>query len=316
MSDAIDNAEVMLYAVSEAYKESGNCRLEANYAHQQDVDMIPLKVQDGYKAKGWLGLILGTRMWYRFYGCEDEDEAAFEARVDPVAREIGERGKARGELVSEGVPPSASAAHASVQRSSVRPPAPAPEPAPAPAPVPAPAPAMPRPVAQPAALTSAPTPDRSFTPSLVQSPPQALAAGTTGSLAELATFMEKQQLMMKEQQQMLLEQQKEAKQEVEQLEAKIEKLMAPQEAVSDQQVEAVTARLQAVHAAQLLSDDELFAVEDAIADFLEVKAACGVVTPMIVNTQDAAGKVHKLVVLSGGMADDAMFARQVRRKFV
>ena len=41
MSDAIDNAEVMLYAVSEAYKESGNCRLEANYAHQQDVDMIP-----------------------------------------------------------------------------------------------------------------------------------------------------------------------------------------------------------------------------------------------------------------------------------
>ena len=92
--------------------------------------------------------------------------------------------------------------------------------------------------------------------------------------------------------------------------------MAPQEAVSDQQVEAVTARLQAVHAAQLLSDDEFFAVEDSIADFLEVKAACGVVTPMIVNTQDAAGKVHKLVVLSGGMADDAMFARQVRRKFV
>ena len=54
MSDAIDSAEVMLYAVSELYKESGNCRLEANYAHQQDVDMIPLKVQEGYKAKGWL----------------------------------------------------------------------------------------------------------------------------------------------------------------------------------------------------------------------------------------------------------------------
>ena len=60
MSDAIDNAEVMLYAVSEAYKESGNCRLEANYAHQQDVDMIPLMVQEGYKAKGWLGLVSHT----------------------------------------------------------------------------------------------------------------------------------------------------------------------------------------------------------------------------------------------------------------
>ena len=30
MSFAIDNAEIFLYAVSERYKESGNCRLEAN----------------------------------------------------------------------------------------------------------------------------------------------------------------------------------------------------------------------------------------------------------------------------------------------
>ena len=59
MSDAIDNADVMLYAVSEQYKESGNCRLEANYAHQQDVDMIPLLVEKGYRPKGWLGLIMG-----------------------------------------------------------------------------------------------------------------------------------------------------------------------------------------------------------------------------------------------------------------
>ena len=65
MSDAIDNAEVMLYAVSEAYKESGNCRLEANYAHQQDVDMIPLIVQEGYKAKGWLvsRVVHTLRVW-------------------------------------------------------------------------------------------------------------------------------------------------------------------------------------------------------------------------------------------------------------
>ena len=54
MSDAIDNAEVMLYAVSEAYKESGNCRLEANYAHQQDVDMIPLRSRKATRRRaGW-----------------------------------------------------------------------------------------------------------------------------------------------------------------------------------------------------------------------------------------------------------------------
>ena len=34
-----------------ADKESGNCRLEANYAHQQELDMIPLLCEQGYKPK-------------------------------------------------------------------------------------------------------------------------------------------------------------------------------------------------------------------------------------------------------------------------
>ena len=35
MSDAVEGSEVILYGVSKRYKESANCRLEANYAHQQ-----------------------------------------------------------------------------------------------------------------------------------------------------------------------------------------------------------------------------------------------------------------------------------------
>ena len=31
---------------------------------QEGVDMIPLMMQQGYKAKGWLGLILGQSVWY------------------------------------------------------------------------------------------------------------------------------------------------------------------------------------------------------------------------------------------------------------
>ena len=42
---------------------SANCRLEASYAIQQELDMIPLMMEQGFKAKGWLGLILGTRMY-------------------------------------------------------------------------------------------------------------------------------------------------------------------------------------------------------------------------------------------------------------
>ena len=100
------------------------------------------------------------------------------------------------------------------------------------------------------------------------------------------------------------------------MEAKLEVLTAPQEVVSAQQVEVLGARLEALHAAQLLSDDELFAAEDSIADFIEAKASCGVVTMEFVNANRALGKAHKLVALSEGMPKDATFARQLRRKFV
>ena len=70
-SDAIEAADCMVYGVSLAcmYKESANCRLEANvsapallvnpprvltdcllacqYAHQQELDMIPLQMTQG-----------------------------------------------------------------------------------------------------------------------------------------------------------------------------------------------------------------------------------------------------------------------------
>jgi hypothetical protein len=40
------------------------CHVEANYAYQQELDMIPLMMQKDYSPKGWLGMLLGTRMWY------------------------------------------------------------------------------------------------------------------------------------------------------------------------------------------------------------------------------------------------------------
>jgi hypothetical protein len=44
-----------------------------------------------YGGRGWLGLILGTRLWYPMYGLEDADDAVFEAKLDPIVKEIGER---------------------------------------------------------------------------------------------------------------------------------------------------------------------------------------------------------------------------------
>ena len=55
--------------------------------------MVPLMVQQDYKPQGWLGLILGSRMWYAMWDAEKDDDAAFERRVDAVMREVGDRGK-------------------------------------------------------------------------------------------------------------------------------------------------------------------------------------------------------------------------------
>ena len=40
MAGAVEGAAVMCYGISQAYKESANCRLEAQYAYQQQLDMV------------------------------------------------------------------------------------------------------------------------------------------------------------------------------------------------------------------------------------------------------------------------------------
>eukprot|EP01048_Picozoa_sp_COSAG05_P026891 COSAG05_NODE_7572_length_795_cov_1.586207_1_plen_68_part_10 len=60
MSAAVEECAVMCYGISQAYKESTNCRMEAQYAMQQKKDMVPLMMEEGYSAKGWLGMLLGV----------------------------------------------------------------------------------------------------------------------------------------------------------------------------------------------------------------------------------------------------------------
>ena len=264
--------------------------------------MIPLLMQKGYRANGWLGLILGTRLYYSFYDAELDDDAVFEQRVEGLAREIGGRGMRR---VPESVPPASVRAPALATG-----PAPAPAPAPAPrAPAPAPAPAQARALA-PAPAPAAPAaallaPAQSFTP-------------TMQTNADALPLVERllEQLVERDE-----AARQEARAEKAAMRAELDKLQAqltaPREAVSARQVEEVTARVEALHAAQLLSDEELFAVEDCIADFVEARAAYDVVTAEIVHANAAVmGKLHKLVALSEGLAHDSMFARQLKRKFV
>eukprot|EP01043_Picozoa_sp_COSAG02_P089519 COSAG02_NODE_26485_length_631_cov_14161.900376_1_plen_210_part_11 len=101
MALAVEGSAVVLIGVSRAYKESSNCRMEAQYAFQKKKAIVPLKLTDGYEADGWLGLLLGTSMWYGFYGDTLSSGTAFESRMDALSREIGSRGRA--DAIVEGV---------------------------------------------------------------------------------------------------------------------------------------------------------------------------------------------------------------------
>eukprot|EP01047_Picozoa_sp_COSAG01_P011816 COSAG01_NODE_521_length_15963_cov_76.378530_8_plen_349_part_00 len=94
MAEAVEDAALVCYGISNAYKESTNCRMEAQYAFQQKKDMVPLMLEEDYSPKGWLGMILGVRLWYGFYESVLSSAEAFEGKVEELCRELGSRGKA------------------------------------------------------------------------------------------------------------------------------------------------------------------------------------------------------------------------------
>lgn len=53
MAKAVENSFCVLMCMTEHYKQSSNCRAEAEYAFQLDKAIIPLIMQKGYKADGW-----------------------------------------------------------------------------------------------------------------------------------------------------------------------------------------------------------------------------------------------------------------------
>jgi hypothetical protein len=352
-------------SVSLAYKESANCRLECNYGMQNDCDMIPLMMQADFRAKGWLGLILGTRLWYGFFDSDLDGDAAFETRVDAVCNEIGSRGKPK--LPEEAVPPAP--APAPVPTAPTRAPAPAPAPAAVPvaaAVAPAQAPPTLLPPATPGGgaplhhtittptvahdrqspdLTShgqtLATCDHVWSPEMESShrsssfapaPGPATGGGGGTSLTELSGFLDimheqadraeaKMGALRKEAEAKLEAQRKEAeakleavRTEVEDQKKDIEKLRAELAAlqayaISEAQLAALQSRLQALHEAELLTDEEMHGLEDSIVDGIEV-------TPTAGASSHELDKVMKMVLLSSKVHSDATLARQLRRKIV
>ncbi|CAF3338897.1 unnamed protein product [Rotaria socialis] len=66
MAHAIEQASVIIVCMSEKYKQSPNCQSEAEYAYRLKKPILPVLLQSKYKPDGWLGIILGTKLYTDF----------------------------------------------------------------------------------------------------------------------------------------------------------------------------------------------------------------------------------------------------------
>ncbi|KAL3859199.1 hypothetical protein ACJMK2_009428 [Sinanodonta woodiana] len=83
MAQAVEKAFVVLVCFSEKYKLSQNCRAEAEYAFHKQKEIIPLKMQAGYNQDGWLGILVGSKLYYEF-----TEESNFEAKIKELLNAI------------------------------------------------------------------------------------------------------------------------------------------------------------------------------------------------------------------------------------
>ena len=66
MAEAIENSQFVLICMSDAYKSSSYCQLEAEYAFKFQTTLIPLVIREDFTQTGWLGMLCGLRLYIDF----------------------------------------------------------------------------------------------------------------------------------------------------------------------------------------------------------------------------------------------------------
>jgi hypothetical protein len=91
MAAAIEQSKFVLICMSSNYKNSINCKAEAEYAFSQKSKIVPLIVEPSYKADGWLGFLAGSKIYVDFADKED-DEEEFEKAYELLIGELKRNG--------------------------------------------------------------------------------------------------------------------------------------------------------------------------------------------------------------------------------
>ena len=69
--------------MSKAYESSENCRLELQFAKQTGVPIVPVIVEAGYTAAGWLGIVTAGGLWVPLF-----DPSTIADGVDQLVQQV------------------------------------------------------------------------------------------------------------------------------------------------------------------------------------------------------------------------------------
>ncbi|KAK3576897.1 hypothetical protein CHS0354_017567 [Potamilus streckersoni] len=83
MAKAIEDASVVLVCYSRKYKDSPNCRAEAEYAFEERKEIIPLKMDRDYKRDGWLAMVITGKKFIDFSG-----KYPFESKLEELCQRL------------------------------------------------------------------------------------------------------------------------------------------------------------------------------------------------------------------------------------
>ncbi|ELT88039.1 hypothetical protein CAPTEDRAFT_72731, partial [Capitella teleta] len=98
MALAVEKAAVVIICYSQKYKESPNCRTEAEYTFKLGKAIVPLRMQKRYSPDGWLGALLGNRLFFDF-SVDDHFPSSFQG----LLKELGDKGLATSQSSHNGM---------------------------------------------------------------------------------------------------------------------------------------------------------------------------------------------------------------------
>eukprot|EP00058_Branchiostoma_floridae_P006696 XP_002592184.1 hypothetical protein BRAFLDRAFT_88079 [Branchiostoma floridae] len=100
MAEAVEGAAVVLVTMTEKYKDSPNCRTEAEYTHKLRKDIVPLRLQPQYDPDGWLGALVGTKLYFDL-----STEDRMNENMDGFIKGLGDRGRGEQDAPDAGFRP-------------------------------------------------------------------------------------------------------------------------------------------------------------------------------------------------------------------